>query len=320
MYLPRRSFLSISAIAVALLATHNVNAQIYPTRPITMVVPFAPGGSTDVTARTIVDRMRQSLGQAVIIENVAGAGGTLGVGKVARATPHGYTIVIGQWSTHMANGAVYTLQYAVVNDFAPVSVLADMPLVITAKKNLPASNLKEFIVWLKANPGRATQGHSGAGNTSHVAGVLFQQETGTHFQSIPYRGGGPVVQDLVAGHIDFGLVAASDAMAQVRSGNIKVYAVTGKTRLASAPDIPTVDEAGLAGLYFSLWQGVWAPRGTPRNVIDKLNNAVVNALADASVRSRLADIGVETAPRDQQTPEARAGPGNLHRTIGGVSA
>jgi tripartite-type tricarboxylate transporter receptor subunit TctC len=301
----RRQFLHLAAGAAALPATSRIaSAQTYPSRPITMVVPFPPGGSTDVLGRTIMDRMRASLGQPIIIENVTGAGGSIGVGRAARAAPDGYTLSIGQWSTHVANGATYALQYDLLNDFESVALLADSPLLVTVKKTMPAKDLKEFIAWLKANPDKATQGHAGVGGIGHIAGLLLQKQTNTRFRSVPYRGGAPAMQDLVAEHIDFILAATPDALPQVSLGNVKAFAVTAKTRLTSLPDIPTVDEAGLPRLYFSLWQGLWVPKGTPKDVINKLNAAVVDALADTKVRTHLAQIGQEIFPREQQTPEA----------------
>jgi tripartite-type tricarboxylate transporter receptor subunit TctC len=219
---PRRRILRLAAGAAALPALScTARAQTYPTRPITIVVPFAPGGSTDVLARMVAERLRASLGQSIMVENVVGAGGSIAVGRVARAVPDGYTVSIGQWSTHVANGATYALQYDVLNDFEPVSLLADSPLLITARKTTPARDLREFIAWLQANPEKATQGHAGFGGIGHVAGLLLQKETGTRFRSVPYRGGAPAVQDLIAGHIDFNIGPAADTLPQVRSGNIR---------------------------------------------------------------------------------------------------
>ena len=258
-----------------------------------------------MVARIVAERMRSSLGQTVIIENVTGANGKLGTGRVARATPDGYTLAFGvSFSTHVVNGAIYALPYDVINDFEPVALVADAPQLILAKKAMPANDLKELIAWLKANPDKASLGHTGAGSPAHVAGILFQKQTGTRFQFVPYRGAGPAMQDLIAGHIDLMFVDADIALAHVRAGSIKAYAVTAKNRLAAAPDIPTVDEAGLPGFYVSPWFAFWAPKGTPKDVIAKLNAAVVDALADTAVRQRLADLGQEIFPREQQTPEA----------------
>jgi tripartite-type tricarboxylate transporter receptor subunit TctC len=279
-------------------------AQGYPTRPPTMVVPFAAGGPTDTIARIMAERMRQSLGQTVIIENVTGAAGSIGVGRVARAAPDGYTIGIGHWSTHVINGAIYPLQYDLLNDFEPVSLIASNPQLAVARKTLPPNNLKELIAWLKANPDKASQGTAGAGSASHISGIYFQKDTGTSFQFVPYRGTGPAMQDLVAGQIDIMFDQAANSLPQVRSGTVKVYAVTSKSRLPSAPDVPTVDEAGMPGFYISIWHALWLPKGTPKDIVGKVHAAVVEALADPAVRRRLDDLGQEIPPRDQQTPQA----------------
>lgn len=301
----RRKFLRLATSAVALpAASHIAWADAYPSRPITIIVPFAPGGLTDSIGRILADRMHASLGQAALIVNAGGAGGTIGVGRVARAAPDGYTIDIGQWSTHVVNGAVYRLDYDLRKDFEPVGLIASNPLLIVAKNALPADDLKSFVAWLKVNPDKVSQGIPDPGQ--HAVGVLFQRETGTRFQFIPYRGGAPAFQDLMAGRIDLLISQAAGALPQVRAGTVKAYAVMAKSRLASAPTIPTVDEAGVPGLYVSPWFGVFAPKGTPMAVISKLNASLVDALADPTVRSRLADLGLEIFPRDQQTPEALA--------------
>jgi tripartite-type tricarboxylate transporter receptor subunit TctC len=301
----RRRFLQLAASAAALPAVPwMARAQTYPTRPITMVVPFAAGGPTDTIARVMADGMRLSLGQPVIIENVTGAAGSIGVGRVARANPDGYTISIGQWGSHVTNGAIYPLQYDLVNDFAPVSWIANGTPLIVSRNTIPAKDLRELIAWLKANSDKASQGTAGAGSPQHVAGIYFQKETGTRYRFVPYRGVAPAMQDLVAGQIDFMIDQATNSLPQVRGGKIRAYAVTAKTRLAAAPDIPTVDEAGLPGFYISIWHGLWVPKATPKDVIAKLNSAVVDALANPTVRQRFADIVQESPPRDQQTPEA----------------
>jgi tripartite-type tricarboxylate transporter receptor subunit TctC len=269
-----------------------------------MVVPFAAGGPTDTIARVMANGMRLSLGQPVIIENVTGAGGSIGVGRVARATPDGYTISIGQWGSHVTNGAIYPLQYDLVNDFAPVSWIANGTPLIVSRNTIPAKDLRELIAWLKANSDKASQGTAGAGSPQHVAGIYFQKETGTRYRFVPYRGVAPAMQDLVAGQIDFMIDQATNSLPQVRGGKIRPYAVTAKTRLAAAPDIPTVDEAGLPGFYISIWHGLWVPKATPKDIVAKLNSAVVDALAHPTVLQRFADIVQESPPRDQQTPEA----------------
>jgi tripartite-type tricarboxylate transporter receptor subunit TctC len=307
MSIPRRHFLQLASGVAALPAVSRITwAQAYPSRPITLVVPFAAGGALDVIGRILAPRMGASLGQTIIIENVAGASGSLGVGRVARATPDGYTLVVGYWGTHVANGAVYALKYDVLNDFEPISLVATQPFLIVAKKVMPADNLKGLIAWLKVNPDKASAGTAGVGATDHIGGALFQNTTGTRFQFVPYRGAGPAVQDLVAGQIDIMFESPTITLPQVRSGQIKALAVAAKSRLAAAPEIPTVDEAGLPGFYVTFWAGLWAPKGTPKDFIARLNSASVTALADPTVRTRLADLGFEIYSRDQQTPEALA--------------
>jgi tripartite-type tricarboxylate transporter receptor subunit TctC len=299
-----RRLLIAAALAAPLANITTVSAQNFPTRPVTIVVPFAAGGPADAMARVIGDRMRASLGQQVIIENVAGAGGSTGVGRVVRAPPDGYTVSIGHWSTHVVNGAIYDLPYDLLKDLEPVAQLPSNPQWIVTKKSVPASNLKELITWLKANESKVSAGTAGPGSASHVAGVYFQQMTGTHFPFVPYRGTGPALNDLIAGQIDLIVDQTSNSMAQVKAGAIKPYAVTAKARLPSAPDVPTVDEAGVPGLYISVWYGLWVPKGTPRDIIAKLNAAAVDAMADPTVRTRMATLGLDVPPRDQQTPEA----------------
>jgi tripartite-type tricarboxylate transporter receptor subunit TctC len=301
----RRQILSLAAGATALPALSNIaRAQTYPTRPITIVVPFAPGGATDVIARNLAERTKVSLGQPVIIENVTGATGTVGTGRVARARPDGYTLAIGTANTHVNNGATFAaLQYDVVSDFEPVALIATTPFLLLARKTMPGDDLKGLIAWLKSNPDRASMGIGTAGS-GHIAGVFFQKQTGTRFGFVPYRGGAPTLQDVVAGQIDLAILDPTTSLTQVRAGLVKAYAVLAKVRLAAAPDIPTVDEAGLPEFYASLWHGLWVPKRTPPTIITKLNAAVVGALADPGVRARLADLGQEIFPRDQQTPEA----------------
>ena len=278
-------------------------AQSYPSRPITMVVPFAAGGPVDTIARLLAVPMGKTLGQSVIVENTTGAAGTIGVGRVARAAPDGYTLSIGHWSTHVINGAIYPLQYDLLRDLEPLTMIATNPLLFVANPGIPPRDLKELIAWLKANPGRQSLGTAGVGSASHMGGLYFQKATETDFSYVPYRGTGPALQDLIGGHIQFMVDQASNSLPHVRGGKIRAYAVTAKTRLAAAPDIPTVDEAGLPGLHMSVWYGIWAPRGTPKDIADKLNAAIVTALADATVRQRFADLGQEIPAREQQTPE-----------------
>jgi tripartite-type tricarboxylate transporter receptor subunit TctC len=281
-------------------------AQDYPTRPIMMVVPFPPGGPTDTFGRIMAGSMSQTLGQPVVVENVAGANGTIGVGRVARAPADGYTIEIGQWSTNVVNGAVYDLPYDLQKDLTPVARLVSGAQLLVANKNLPPKDLRELIAWLKANPGKAMQATAGLGSQQHVSGVYFQAATHTQFRFIPYRGAAPAMQDLLGGQVDFMFDQAGNSLPQVRSGAIKAYAVTAKTRLAAAPDIPTVDEAGLPGFYISIWQGLWAPAGTPKAIVDKLCAAAMAAMADPTVQARFHDLGQDIPPRDEQTSDAFA--------------
>jgi tripartite-type tricarboxylate transporter receptor subunit TctC len=305
MKIPRRQFLHLAAgFAVLPSVPRSARAQSYPARPITMVVPFAAGGPSDVVGRIFAERMRAALGQPIIIENVTGAGGSIGTGRVARAAGDGYTLVLGFWGTHVANGALYTLRYDLLNDFEPISLLVTNPMLILAKKAMPANDLKGLITWLKANPDKASAGNGGVGTPPHVIAALFQNVTGPRFQLVPYRGAGPAMQDLVAGQTDMQFDYPVTSLPQVRSGTIKAYAVTAKSRLTAAPDIPTVDEAGLPEFYFSIWYALWSSRGTPKDVIAKLNAAVREAMAEPAVRARLADLGVDIPPLDQQTPEA----------------
>jgi tripartite-type tricarboxylate transporter receptor subunit TctC len=303
--LPRRTFLHLAAGAAAMPAIPRIaRAQAYPTRPVTMVVSFAAGGGADVMARTIAEPMRVSLGQRVIIENVTGANGSIGVGRVARAAADGYTLSVGGWGTFVANGAAYALSYNLLNDFEPIALVSLQPHVIVAKKAMPADDLKGLVAWLKNNADKASAGTSGVAGSQHLAAIDFQNKTGSRFAIVPYRGGVLAMQDLIAQQIDLIFATAADSVEQVRARNIKAYAVTAKSRLGAAPDIPTVDEAGLPGFYFSNWQALFAPKGTPNSIIARINQAVVDALADPAVRRRLADLGQELPPREQQTPEA----------------
>ncbi|HEY2534619.1 MAG TPA: tripartite tricarboxylate transporter substrate-binding protein [Xanthobacteraceae bacterium] len=301
----RREFLRLAAGSVAWPAAASIaSAESYPSRPVTMIVPFAAGGPTDVIARIVAEGMRPSLGQPVLIENVGGAAGNIGVARVARAAPDGYTICVGMFTTHVINAAIYTLGYDVVNDFEPVALLVSQPSLIVSRKTLPASDLNGLIAYLKANPGAALAGTGGVGTPPHIFGLFFQHATDTRFRFVPYRGAGPALQDLVAGHLDVMIDVAGNSLPQIRGGTIKVYAVAAKSRLAAAADIPTVDEAGLPGLYFSVWYALWVPKGTPKDIVATLNTAVTTALADPAVRARLTGLGQEIFPRGQQTPEA----------------
>ena len=300
----------VSAAAVAAICFASAMARPaacaddYPSRPITMVVPLAPGGSTDTLGRIIAQGMRPTLGQPVVVENTAGAAGTIGVTRAARAAPDGYTVLWGMWGTNVANGAIYSLDFDLLYDFAPVALVATQPFLIDARKTMPANTLKELIAWLKANPDKATMGTSGVGSPSHVAGVLMEQLVGVKWQMISYRSAGLATQDLLAGITDIQLDTPAVSLTHVRSGDLKAYAVTAKERIAVASDIPTTDEAGLPGFYFSFWHAMWAPKGTPKPIIAKLNAAIVAALEDADTRKKLLDLAQEIYPHEQQTPEA----------------
>jgi len=306
MRLARRRFLHLTAAAAALPAlSRPAFAQAYPSKPITIVVPFAAGGSTDVIGRIMAERMRVTLGQTLIVENATGAGGTIGVARAVRAAPDGYTISLGQNGSHVITGAPYNnLSYDLLNDFEPVSLLVISPFVIVAKKTVPPNDLKGLIAWLKENPDKVTIGNAGQGSITHVAGLVFQNATGTRLQSVPYRGTGPAMQDLVAGQIDMMIADPITALPQARAGTIKIYGVASDTRLPSAPDVPTVDEAGLPGYHISLWHGFWVPRGAPKPIIERIQAATVDALADPGTRAKLAEAGQEIFPRERQTPEA----------------
>ena len=307
MKLSRRQFMHLAAGAAALPAFPMIaRAQAYPARPITLVAPFPAGGPVDTICRILGEHMHASLGQPILVENVAGAAGSLGVGRVARAAPDGHTLIVGQWSTHVANAAIYKLPYDTLTDFEPIALLSSNPGLIVGRKGLPANDLKELVAWLKANPDKATQGTQGIGGVGHIAGIFFQKVTGTTYQFIPYRGGTPMMQDLLAGQVDMLIDTPTLSVPQIRAGAIKGYAVMSKIRLAAVPDLPTVDEAGIPGLYLVQWNAVWAPKGTPHDIVMKLNQAIVRAMADPSVRQRLADLGQTIYPADQQTPEALA--------------
>ncbi len=305
MKLSRRRVLGQAASIGALMAAPGVaRAENYPTRPITLVVPYAAGGPADTVGRVLAERMRASLGEPIVIENVGGANGSIAVGRVARAPPDGYMVSLGLWNTHVSNRALYDLKYDVLDDFEPVALLASFPLMIIARKDIPAKNLEELIAWLKANPSKATQGSAGAGSMGHIAGIHFQNTTGTKISHVPYRGSAPAMQDLVAGHIGMMIDAPVTILPQLRDDSIKAYAVLAKARLSQAPKVPTGDEAGLPGFHVSNWLGFWAPKGTPKDIVAKLNAAAVTSLADSTVRQRLADLGYDVPPREQQSPEA----------------
>jgi tripartite-type tricarboxylate transporter receptor subunit TctC len=298
----------MSAIGVALAAvigsSGGTAADVYPSRPVTIVVPYAAGGLFDSIARALAESMRGALGQSVVIENVGGAGGSIALGRVARAAPDGYTISVGSGDQFVVNAAIYPLQYDVVQDFEPVTLLMNGPNLIVSKNEVPAKNLKELVAWLKANHATVAQGHNGAGGSLHLCGVELQRVTGASWPFVPYRGAAPALQDVIGGRLDVMCTSPASSLEMVRNGLVRGYAITGKTRLATAPDIPTVDEAGFPGFHISVWGGLFAPKGTPKDVIARLNAAAVVALADPAVRARLVALGQEIFPRDQQTPEA----------------
>ena len=305
MKLTRRNLLRRATGAAALaVVPRRARAQAFPARPVTMVVPYPAGGPTDTIARILAERMRPALGQPVVIENVTGAGGNIAVGRVARAPGDGYTLGIGHWGSHVVNGAIYTLPYDLLTDLEPVALISDGPQLITAAKSVPARSLVELIAWVKANAGKAMVGTTGVGGASHLAGILFQNAVGAPVQIVPYRGAAPRLQDLLSGQIHIAFDQAANSLPQVRSGNLQVYAVTSKTRLAVAPDIPTVDEAGLPGFHISVWHALWSSKGTPKDIVRRVNAAVLEALADATVRARLTDLGQELPSVERQTPEA----------------
>jgi tripartite-type tricarboxylate transporter receptor subunit TctC len=301
----RRDFIKIIA-GVGAVCPIAAWAETYPSRPISIVVPFPAGGLTDALGRVLADRMKNALNQSVIVENVTGAAGTIGAARVAHSAPDGYTTILGHWQTHVVNGATFALSFDVVNDFEPISLIADCPMWLVGRNTLLPKNLAELIAWVKENPGKATVGIGGVGGGADVVGAYFQKSTGTRFQFVPYRGAAPIIQDLLAGNIDLTLTQVASALAQVRSGQLKAYVVMAKTRWAEAPDTPTIDEEGFPGLYASFWHGLWAPKGTPKDVIAALNAAVVESLTDPTVLQRLKDLGQESWPRDKQTPQALA--------------
>jgi tripartite-type tricarboxylate transporter receptor subunit TctC len=301
----RRHVLRLVAGAAAVPAvTRIASAQGFPSRPITLIVPFPAGGPNDTLGRLMAERMRTSLGQTVVVENVSGANGSLGIGRLARAAGDGYTIGIGTWATQVVNPAIYALPYDTVRDVEPLALLATSAPVLVANNAVPASNLVELIGWLKANPDKATLGTVGPGSPPHVAGIFFQNLTGTRFRFVPYRGMAPAMQDLMAGQIELSIDSPITSLPLASAGKIKAHAVLANSRYASAPDIPTVDEAGLPGFHLTVWNALWTVKGTPRDVIDKINAAIVDALADAAVRKRFAELGQDIPPREQQTPAA----------------
>ncbi len=303
----RRLLTVMVATFVGLAWAGMAAAQNYPTRAMTMIVPFPAGGATDTLARFLAEKMRAVLGQPVIIENVAGAAGSLGVARAVRSAADGYTLSIGTSTTHMLTGGLYALQFDLLKDLEPVIQIGSEPLLIVGRKSLPADDLKGLIAYLKANPDKASVGIAGVGATGHLTGISFQKETGTRFQFVPYRGNAPAMQDLLAEQIDFMIEPSSNFKSLVGAGSVKPYAITGRTRLPSSPDIPTADEAGVAGFFASLWYGLWVPKDTPKDIIAKLNATMVQMLADPSVQKRFDELGIQITPLAQQSPEALRG-------------
>jgi tripartite-type tricarboxylate transporter receptor subunit TctC len=292
------------AAAATVAVVTGAAAQTYPNKPVTIIVPFAAGGPSDALARILGDRFKTSLGQSFLVENVTGAAGSIAVGRAVRAAPDGYTVSFGHLGTHVANGAIYSLPYDVLADFEPVVLLPSNPMVVVSRDTLPAKTLKDVIAWLKANQDKATAGTAGAGSGSHIAGVYLETLTGLRLQYVPYRGTAPALNDLVGGQIDIIVDQASNSMQQIRSGRIRAYAISDTKRLKAAPDIPTAEEAGLPGFHMTLWNGLWLPKGTPKDIVARLNAAAVEAMADPAVQKRLNDLGLELPAGDQLTPQA----------------
>ena len=298
--------IGLAAAMLALAGVATVQAQSYPSRPLTMIVGFPAGGATNTLARILAQYMKSSLGQPIIVENVAGASGSIGTTRAARAAPDGYTLSFGNWASHVGSGAMYPLSFDLLSDLEPVAFLANSPLWVVAKNGFPARDLREFIAWLKANPGKASAATVGVGSGSHMCGIYIQNVTGTKFQFVPYRGGAPAMQDMVAGQVDFMCDFAGNSLPNARSGQIKPYAVMAKARWFAAPEVPTFEEMGISGLEMSFWHGLWAPKGTDKAIIARLNAAVRAALADPTVKQRYIDMGQEMPAPDQLTPEALA--------------
>jgi len=294
----------LAGMAALLLSGGHALADNFPSHSITIVVPFSAGGPSDALARIMAERMQRTLGQTLLIENVTGAGGSLGVGRVVRAAPDGYTIGFGHLGTHVANGAIYKLGYDLVTDLEPVVMLPSNPMIIVSRNTVPAKTLPELLAWLKAKPTPPTAGTAGAGSGSHIAGLYFENVSGIKLQYVPYRGTAPALTDLVAGQIDIIVDQTSNSIGQVRAGTIRAYAVTAEKRVETASDIPTTDEAGLSGFHMTLWSGFWVPKGTPKDIVAKLNGAAVEAMADPAVQQKFRDLGLDMPPKDQLTPEA----------------
>jgi tripartite-type tricarboxylate transporter receptor subunit TctC len=305
--LTRRVFFGVlTLIAITIVLAGPLVADDFPSRPVTMIVPYPPGGPTDAVGRLVAEGMQSALGRPVVVENIGGAAANLGTEKVARAAPDGYTIGLGNSVTHVVNAAIYPLKYDVVKDFEPISLLAAEPVVIVGRPTLPANNLRELIAWLKENSGKSLAGTAGVGSVSDVALYFLEKQIGVSIQHIPYHGLAPAVQALLSGEQDLIMSLPGNVLGQVKAGTIKAFAVTAKTRLVGDPDIPTVDEAGLEGFYQSNWHALFAPKGTPKEIIGKLNAAAVAAMADPKIRERLVDDGQDFFPPSELTPQALA--------------
>lgn len=294
----------------ALLVSGSVLAQVFPAKPITLIAPFAPGGPTDTIARIMAERLRASLGQTVVVENVSGAGGTIGAARVAKAAPDGYTLVLGQWTSHVGSPVLYPIQYDTIADFAPVAMLTAGPLIIVGRTSLPAKDVRELVAWFKANPNTGSGATTGVGGGAHLCLLDFQNRTGIRFQLVPYRGGAPVMQDLLSGTVDVSCLEASQTVPHVKAGKMRAYGIAGKRRWFVLPDVPTMEESGVPGLDMPFWHAIWAPKGTPADVIAKLNGAVVDAFADPAIQKRFTDMGHEIPTRENLTPQAL---GAFHR-------
>ena len=303
-HVPLRAGLALAMSLAAIAGAPPAAAQSFPSHTVTLVVPFPPGGGTDLLARMVAQRLSERWGQQVIVDNRPGAATNIGTEFVARSAPDGYTLSIGHWSTHVVNGAIYKLPYDLLTDLAPVSLLVSNPQLIVANPKVPAADLKSLVEWIKSNPDKVSAGTAGAGSASHIGGIYFQNFSHTKFLFVPYRGTGPAMQDLISGQIQIMIDQSSNSLPQVRNKLIKAFAVTSKTRLAVAPDIPTVDEAGMPGFYISVWHGLWVPKDTPKPIIAKLAAAVRAAFADPATRKRFLDLGQEIPSLEQQTPEA----------------
>lgn len=285
-------------------ASGTAQAQSFPLRPVTILVGFAAGGITDLVARTMAERMKDALGQSVVVENVTGAAGTIAAGRLFRSAPDGYTVLVGQWSSHVGAGALYKLPFDIVDDFAPIARLTIAPLWIMGRSTLPAKDLRELVAWLKANPDKASAATTGVGSAAHLCLLDFAIRSGTRFPLVPYRGAAPIMQDMMGNQVDITCIEASQSLANYRAGKLRAYGVMTERRWFVTPEVPTMEEGGVAGLSMPFWHGMWAPKGTPPEAIAKLNSAVIAAFDDAAAKKRFAELGHEIPPREQLTPEA----------------